>query len=126
MNPKSEGPAHIEAAWAAIERDKQRDRLVRRVCVGAWGVTLLTLLAYAVVVGIEVGHQIRLTLVGMVPLEVVLRAFIPLLLVVGALALLVATLSTVGIFLRLRTASLAQIQLRLAALEEILARRDEA
>jgi len=36
---------------------------------------------------------------------------------------LIATLSTIGIFLRLRTASLIEIQLRLAALEEILTRK---
>ena len=40
--------------------------------------------------------------------------------VLGILSLLVATLSTVGIFLRLRTASLSEIQLRLAALEEMI------
>jgi hypothetical protein len=33
---------------------------------------------------------------------------------------LIATLSTIGIFLRLRTSSLAEIQLRLAALEAML------
>jgi hypothetical protein len=41
------------------------------------------------------------------------------------LSLLVAGLSTVGIFLRLRTARLAEIQLRLAALEEMLAKAPE-
>ena len=39
---------------------------------------------------------------------------------------LIATLSTVGIFLRLRTASLQEIQLRLAALEAMLTRDDSA
>ena len=36
------------------------------------------------------------------------------------ISLLIGTLSTVGIFLRLRTASLGEVQLRLAALEEML------
>ncbi|HEY2164790.1 MAG TPA: hypothetical protein VGH04_12400, partial [Gemmatimonadaceae bacterium] len=45
---------------------------------------------------------------------------LPLVAVVGVLAVLIATLSTVGVFLRLRTASLAEIQLRLANLEEML------
>jgi hypothetical protein len=35
--------------------------------------------------------------------------------------LVVATLSTIGIFLRMRTATLSEIQLRLAALESMLA-----
>jgi hypothetical protein len=43
--------------------------------------------------------------------------------VLGVLSLLIAVLSTVGIFLRLRTASLTEIQLRLAALEQVLASR---
>jgi hypothetical protein len=47
------------------------------------------------------------------------------LIVLGALAVLIATLSTIGIFLRLRTASLIEIQLRLAALEEILTRKSQ-
>jgi hypothetical protein len=45
----------------------------------------------------------------------------PLFDVLWKLSLLVAGLSTVGIFLRLRTASLSEIQLRLAALEELVA-----
>lgn len=44
----------------------------------------------------------------------------PLIAVVGVLSLLIATPSTVGVFLRLSTASLAGIQLRLAALEDML------
>jgi hypothetical protein len=39
----------------------------------------------------------------------------------SVLSLLVAALSTVLVFLRLRTASLAEIQMRLAALEELVA-----
>jgi hypothetical protein len=39
---------------------------------------------------------------------------------------LVATLSTIGIFLRLRTASLTEIQLRLAALEDVLGAQADA
>jgi len=45
----------------------------------------------------------------------------PLLIVLGFLSVLIATLSTVGVFLHLRTASLTEIQLRLAALEDLLA-----
>ncbi len=44
----------------------------------------------------------------------------PLIAVTGVLSVLIATVSTVGIFLRLRTASLAEIQVRLAALEQML------
>ena len=44
--------------------------------------------------------------------------------VVGCFSVLVATLATIAIFLRLRTASLTEIQVRLAALEEMIAARD--
>jgi hypothetical protein len=43
--------------------------------------------------------------------------------VLGILSLLIARLSTVSVFLRVRTASLPEIQLRLAALEDMLASR---
>ena len=42
------------------------------------------------------------------------------------LSVLIATLSTVAIFLRLRTATLSEIQLRLAALEDMLASRPDS
>lgn len=50
----------------------------------------------------------------------------PLVVVLGTISLLIATLSTVGIFFRLRTASLAEIQLRLAALEDVLRSKPDA
>jgi len=46
--------------------------------------------------------------------------------VLWTLCLLIAALSTVGVFLRQRTASLAEIQLRLAALEDMLGARGDA
>jgi hypothetical protein len=39
----------------------------------------------------------------------------------GMLSVLIATVTTIGMFVRMRTASLHEIQLRLAALEELLA-----
>ena len=47
-------------------------------------------------------------------------AAIPFVTTIGMLSVLIATLSTVAVFLRLRTSSLAEIQLRLAALEDML------
>ncbi len=43
---------------------------------------------------------------------------LPLVAVVGSISLLIAILATVGVFLRFCTASLSEIQLRMAALEE--------
>ena len=117
MESKSSASA---AAWAAIEEEKRRDRFIRRVSVVAWTVTFVLLLVFGVAVGAQVAQMLRLVGDGGAPFTVVIWSAMPLLVVVGILSLLIATLSTVGIFLRLRTASLAEIQLRLAALEEML------
>ena len=70
--------------------------------------------------GAQVSHMMRLAAVGALPWGAVLGSAMPFLGVLWTLSLLVATLATVGVFLRLRTASLSEIQLRLAALEEML------
>ncbi|UCG86846.1 MAG: hypothetical protein JSW71_23620 [Gemmatimonadota bacterium] len=110
-----------ERVWTVIEREKRRDRLVRRVSIAAWSVTGGALLFFAAVTGVEVWLILQHVAEGVAPWAVVFDRVIPLVAVVGVLGLLVAILSTVGIFLRLRTASLSEIQLRLAALEEMIA-----
>jgi hypothetical protein len=57
---------------------------------------------------------------GEVSAGVIFREAMPFVWVLGAISLLVAVLSTVGIFLRFRAASLAEIRLRLAAVEQML------
>jgi len=110
-----------EKVWAVIEREKRRDQLVRRVSVGAWSVTGGAVMIFGAVTGVEVWRMVRLATEGLATWPEVFPSVMPVVAVVGALSLLVATLSTVGIFLRLRTASLSEIQLRLAALEEMIA-----
>jgi hypothetical protein len=61
-----------------------------------------------------------------VPWFAVVGMATPLIIALGKLSLLIATMATVAIFLRLRTSSLAEIQLRLAALEDMLASRPDA
>ena len=118
--PKNEG------VWQMIEADKRRDRRLRRLTVAAWSVTLLVVLIFAGMIGREVMRTIQLEEVGVAPPGAVLDAVMPLVGVVGGLSLLIAVLGTVGVFLRLRTASLHEIQLRLSALEEMLAERGSA
>ncbi|HEU4631741.1 MAG TPA: hypothetical protein VFS08_18475 [Gemmatimonadaceae bacterium] len=113
-------------AWSIIEREQRRDRLVRRTSLAAWSVTFVVVLVYGAIVAAQIAHAMRLVEVGAARPSAVYDAAIPLVLVVGVISLLVATLSTIGIFLRLRTASLAEIQLRLAALEEMLRTGDRA
>ena len=94
--------------WEAIENERRRDRLIRRVSITAWSITFFFVAILAVLVCMQV-----------------VDAAMPLVIVLGLLSVLVATLSTIGIFLRLRTASLTEIQLRLAALEDMLGAQGE-
>ena len=110
-----------EQVWAMIDQEKRRDRFVRRVSYTAWTLTFVIVLLFKVAIGLQVAEMARGYLQGAVPLMAVIGVSIPAFVVLGFLSLLIATLSTVGIFLRLRTASLTEIQLRLAALEEMIA-----
>lgn len=118
--------SHADAAWTAIARDQRLDRFIRRVCIAAWSTTLVLVLAYAVLVGFQVAQMFRLAGVGAVTNLGAAAIATPLIIVLGVLALLIATLSTVGVFLRQRAASLSEIQLRLSALEDMLAARGDA
>jgi hypothetical protein len=91
------------------------------VCGIAWGLTFVLTACYAALVARQVFEALRRQQVGVATGAEVLNAATPLLIALGVLALLVATLSTVGMFLRFRTAALGEIQLRLAALEAMLA-----
>jgi uncharacterized membrane protein len=110
-----------ERVWAVIEREKRRDRLVRRVSIAAWSVTGGAVMIFGAVRAWEVWRLLQLVGEDVAPLAIVVDRVMPMVTVIGVLGLLVAILSTVGIFLRLRTASLSEIQLRLAALEEMIA-----
>ena len=111
-------------AWGIIENEKRRDRFVRRVSIVAWSVTLALVLLVAALVTVQIVEMTKLTGSDMNWLLIIGSAM-PLVDVLWKLSLLVAVLSTVGIFLRLRTASLAEIQLRLATLEDMLASRPD-
>lgn len=119
MTPRE--PSARQDASALIERDKRIDRFIRRVATAAWLVTFLIALLFTGMTAIQVAQFLPGATSGEVPWMVVVGISMPLVIVLGFLAVLIATLSTVGIFLRLRTSSLAEIQMRLAALEEMLA-----
>lgn len=109
-----------------IENEKRRDRFVRRVSVIAWVTTFVIVLFIAIMTGLSVVEMAKMHRVGAVTWSTVILSAMPLVDVLWKLSLLVAALSTVAIFLRLRTANLTEIQLRLAALEEMLASRPDA
>lgn len=116
MNSSS---AH-ETAWGAIEKERRRDRIVRRTSIAAWTSTFVILLVFAAIMVERIAFVRERVAVGAEMPHAVYDAALPLIAVVGVLSVLIATLSTVGIFLRLRTASLTEIQLRLAGLEDLL------
>lgn len=109
-----------DVAWARVERDKRVDRRMRRLTIAAWTMTIIVVLIFGAATVIRLWGLMYLA-----PWPLVVGAAYPLLAVLGVLSALIATLGTVGIFLRLRTASLTEIHLRLAALEEMLASRGE-
>ena len=113
--------APTSPAMTLIENERRRDHFIRRTSIIAWSVSLALVLVIAIMVGFQVSQFVRGALEGEVPWAVVIGSTMPLIDVLWKLSLLVATLSTVAIFVRLRTASLAEIQLRLAVLEEMLA-----
>lgn len=117
---KPDSPAS-SASWTAIDTEKRRDRFIRRVNAVAWTVTFAVVLFIAAVIGMQVAHTMKLVSVGMAEPTAVYWSAMPLVVTLGTLSLLIAILTTVGMFLRLRTASLSEIQLRLAALEGMLA-----
>ena len=112
-----------EEMWHRIDQERDRDKALRRVSSICWGITFFILFLLTIRVGFELWRVLGdwgSGLSGTDRFFIAFNTLTPLLGVVGGISLLVATLSTVGVFLRLRTASLGEIQLRLAALEEML------
>ena len=108
-----------------IESEKDRDLKLQKIATTAWILVFAALLFTAVGIGFNVWWAAQAYLSQQAGLSVIFREAMPFVWVAGATCLLVAVLSTVGVFLRFRTASLAEIQLRLAVVEEMLASQME-
>jgi uncharacterized BrkB/YihY/UPF0761 family membrane protein len=115
-----------DTLWASVERDKRIDRILRRVTVAAWAVVAIVVLLFAVWTAVAVSYWVRMAAAEIVPWSVALGTAMPFLIVLVALSVLIATLGTIAIFLRLRTVSLTEVRLRLAALEEMLTSRGDS
>ena len=109
------------SAMTLVENERRRDRFIRRVNIIAWSISLSLILVIAVLVVLSISQFVGPAVSGDVPWMVLLGSAMPLIDVLWKLSLLVATLSTVALFVRLRTSSLVEIQIRLAALEEMIA-----
>ena len=118
--------ASSDKTWDLIESEKRRDRFIRRVNIAAWTLTFVLVLIIAVIVGVQVVGLVKAVMLGAVPWMAVMASAMPLVDVLWKLSVLVAGLSTIGIFLRLRTSSLAEIQLRLETLEQMLASKPDS
>lgn len=116
----SQDTSAYDSTWSAIDREKRRDAAVRRTSIVAWVVAFVALLVFAAIIVRRVLLVKERVDIGAAAAYQLYDSMLPLVAVVGVLAVLTGTLSTVGVFLRLRTASLAEVQLRLANLEEML------
>ena len=103
-----------------IDAEKRRDRFIRRVSI-AWSVTFAIVLLFVALTVPGFIEMFRGALAGNLPWITVVGIATPTISTLLILSILVATLSTVGVFLRFRSASLTEIQVRLAHLEDILA-----
>lgn len=113
-------------AW--LESERRRTQKLHTMGYAAWVVTFVVLALYAVMVGVQafvIVGQVGQGAFSLMSVMAVVGTITPLLIAVGVTALLIAVLSTIGIFVRVRTASLAEIQLRLAALERALTREED-
>ena len=119
----SKGASSAEQAWAMIEQDKRRDEFLRKISRVAWIVTFVIVLLFTLTYAALLGYRVIFFGLGRAWDQMeLLKAALPFFASLGVVCILVATLSTIGMFTRVRTASLAEIQLRLAALEDILTR----
>jgi hypothetical protein len=114
-----------DKVWSMIEEEKRRDQSLRRLAKTAWIVAVVVVLAYGTLTAIQVWEMMQSFMGGLLPMSTAAAMATPFLISLGILSVLVATVTTIGTFLRLRTTSLHEIQLRLAALEEMLAARTE-
>ena len=109
-----------EQVWDMIDREKARDRMIRRVSRVAWGVTMGVLLVFLVFTIIDITHTLQLYKSGVVASQAIWRTLVPFAIILGSVSLIIAILATIGVFLRLRTTSLLEVQQRLANLEQLI------
>jgi hypothetical protein len=115
-------PPSLRTTHDALARERRVDTLIRTVCVTAWSITFAVAAGYAALVWTQVAQIRAKVAVGVLSSEAVVAAILPLVMALGVLTLLIAALTTVGVFLRFRGATLHDIQLRLAALEDMITR----
>lgn len=117
---KKNDNAAQDMIWTMIEKEKKRDKLVKLISLIAWVVTLVVMVVFLIFTIREMSKTLTLYNMGMVDSQSIIEIVTPPLLVLGGISLVIAILATVGVFLRLRTTSLLEIQQRLANLENMV------
>ncbi|MDR8391169.1 hypothetical protein NC796_08475 [Aliifodinibius sp. S!AR15-10] len=111
--------------WTKIEQEKSMDTWIRRICFGAWTTTFLIYLCYAVLIIIQVSGISEDALgrgtFGLFAPEIIELISITIAFSsIGSIAFGVAVISTIALFLRMRSSSLRDIRMRLETLEEMI------
>lgn len=107
-------------AWSRIEAEQRGDRLFRRLTIVGWSATGLVVVLLTAFGVMQFRFAVQFAEGGAAPLGALLPSQVPVVLAIGAFCALAATLATIGLLLRMRSASMHEIQLRLAALEDLL------
>lgn len=110
-------------AWEVVENEKERNRLLARASVIAWSIALGVAAIYAILSVVEIVAVAETYLGRGLPIIEAIVAVRPTVGVLGAMILVIAVLGSAALFLRMRTVSLNELQLRLAALEDVLIAR---
>ena len=118
MNSVNTNPSN--QIWKQIDKEKKRDRFIRRVSRISWGVTLVALVIVLITFGIELNHTKKLYDKGVIAQSAIWEGIYNIVKLIGIFGFIIAIISTVGTFLRLRTTSLLEIQQRLANLEQMV------
>ena len=110
-------------AWEVIENEKERNRLLARASVIAWSIALGVAAIYAILSVVEIVDFAKFDLGRGLSIIDVFPLARPIVAALGAMILVIAVLGSAALFLRMRTVSLNELQLRLAALEDVLIAR---
>jgi hypothetical protein len=124
MNTAPNSPT--DKVWTLIDEEKRRDQSIQRIAKTAWIVAVTVVILYGGLTAIQVWEMMQGFLGGLLPMSTAVAMATPFLISLGILSVLIATVTTIGSFMRLRTTSLHEIQLRLAALEEMIATKSES
>ena len=112
-------------AWEVVENEKERNRLLARASVIAWSIALGVAAIYAILSVVEIVAIAEFNVGNGVEIIDVIPLVRPMVGALGAMILVIAVLGSAALYLRMRTVSLNELQLRLAALEDVLIGRTQ-